>query len=410
MYERIRVVGIIAVLLGCWIMAGQALAQPSSDDQSSADETSVVKTIRIATFNASLYGKKAGEIRERLSDRDDLRARRIASVIQTVRPDVLLVNELDYEPGSAPAKLLAQNYFAVAQTNSTDDGQLKPIDYPYLFSAPSNTGIDSSMDLNKDGKLKTGNDSWGYGVYPGQYAMTVYSRFPIQAAEIRSFQNFLWKDMPDALRPVDPKTGSPYYDDTLWSQLRLSSKNHIDVPIQIGDHVLHVLASHPTPPVFDGPEDRNGARNHDEVQFWNHYLTDNAASKNWLIDDAGNSGGLDQDARFVVMGDLNSDPVEGSGRRDAIKKLLGHERVNDTQPKASKADAAERASWYRGPSDVRSKTADFGRNGLMRVDFVIPSRNLSVVDSGVFWPPKSDPKSRWASASDHRMVWIEVKR
>jgi endonuclease/exonuclease/phosphatase family metal-dependent hydrolase len=139
-------------------------------------------------------------------------------------------------------------------------------------------------------------------------------------------------------------------------------------------------------------------------------LSDNADAQNWLVDDAGNSGGLDQDAIFVVMGDLNADPVEGSGRREAIQKLLGHERVNDTQPKASRTDAAERASRYRGPSDIRTKTADFGRNGLMRVDFVIPSRRLRVVDSGVFWPASNDPKSRWANATDHRLVWIEVQR
>jgi hypothetical protein len=39
---------------------------------------------------------------------------------------------------------------------------------------------------------------------------------------------------------------------------RLSSKSHWDVPIVIGRKTVHFLVSHPTPPVFDGPEDRNG--------------------------------------------------------------------------------------------------------------------------------------------------------
>ena len=53
---------------------------------------------------------------------------------------------------------------------------------------------------------------------------------------------------------------------------RLSSKSHWDVPIRIGRETVHFLVSHPTPPVFDGPEDRNGTRNHDEIRFWADYV------------------------------------------------------------------------------------------------------------------------------------------
>ena len=35
---------------------------------------------------------------------------------------------------------------------------------------------------------------------------------------------------------------------------------------------FHLLASHPTPPVFDGDEDRNGKRNHDEVRLIADYI------------------------------------------------------------------------------------------------------------------------------------------
>ncbi len=86
----------------------------------------------------------------------------------------------------------------------------------------------------------------------------------------------LWSRMPDAIRPVDPDSDKPYYDDETWNSLRLSSKNHIDVPIVIDKQTVHVLACHPTPPVFDGPEDRNGCRNHDEIRFWIDYLAGEA--------------------------------------------------------------------------------------------------------------------------------------
>ena len=42
--------------------------------------------------------------------------------------------------------------------------------------------------------------------------------------------------------------------------------------MQIGTELLDVLAAHPTPPSFDGPEKRNVARNRDEIGFWTAYL------------------------------------------------------------------------------------------------------------------------------------------
>jgi 3-phytase len=81
--------------------------------------------------------------------------------------------------------------------------------------------------------------------------------------------------MPDALLPDDPSTPAPndWYSAEELAAFRLSSKSHWDVPIEIGGAVVYVLVSHPTPPVFDGPEDRNGTRNNDEIRFWADYVT-----------------------------------------------------------------------------------------------------------------------------------------
>ena len=103
-------------------------------------------------------------------------------------PDVLLVNEFDYSGDDAPA-LFNDNYL---------DGQ-----YPYFFTAPVNTGVDSGLDLDRNGELGGPGDAWGFGQFPGQYGMVVYSKFPIGTDSVRTFQNFLWKDMPDSLLPRD---------------------------------------------------------------------------------------------------------------------------------------------------------------------------------------------------------------
>ncbi len=63
----------------------------------------------------------------------------------------------------------------------------------------------------------------------------------------------------------------------------------------------------------------------------------------------------------------------------------------------------------------RYDTADFSEPpGNIRVDYVLPSKNLPVLDGGVFWPASTNPLSRLTGvwpfpSSDHRLVWIDTK-
>ena len=349
------------------------------------------KSIRIATYNVSLYGKVSGAVADRLKSGTDKQAKSIAAIIQTVRPDILLLNEIDHDLDAKTVKLLRDAYLAIGK----DDRE--GIDYPFVYSAASNTGVISGMDLNRTGRSDEPEDAWGFGVYPGQYAFAVLSRYPIDVNAIRTFQTFAWAKLPGALRPTLPDTQAFYYSDEVWDALRLSSKNHVDVPVDLNGQTLHVLACHPTPPVFDGPEDRNGCRNHDEIAFWSHYLENSAA----LVDDVGKAGGLSQDATFVIMGDLNSDPVDGGSRPGAIRTLLQHKRIIDPLP--------QRVSGVEAtPENERHDTADFGTVGELRVDYVLPSSNLTVTEAKVFWPATGQKGSDWIHASDHRMVWIDA--
>jgi endonuclease/exonuclease/phosphatase family metal-dependent hydrolase len=165
--------------------------------------------------------------------------------------------------------------------------------------------------------------------------------------------------------------------------------------------------------VFDGPEDRNGARNGDELRLWREYLDDDPIDRDWLCDDAGRCGGLSSGARFVIAGDLNNDPIDGDGRRDAIRALIEHPRVlRHPAPRSNGAIAAARAAGganaaHRG--DPAEDTGDFGpKVGNLRLDYVLPSTGLRVVASGVFWPLPDDPAAALAAASDHRPVWIDL--
>ena len=373
----------------------------NSDPRFSQDLSARTK-IRVATYNASLHRKQLGELVQDLSDPNNAQAKKIAEIIQRIRPDILLINEIDYQEDGAPARLLRDNYLAIGQNG------LQPMEYRYIYAPATNTGVPSEMDLDNDGNSTGPNDCFGFGIYPGQYALAVYSRFPI--GDGRCFQTFLWSDMPGAVKPQAPDSESPFYPPEVWQELRLSSKNHCDVPIQIpGNQVLHFLVSHPTPPVFDGAEDRNGARNHDEIRFWTDYISPSDVN-GYLVDDRGGRGGLEADSLFVIAGDLNSDPLDGDSRQIAIQTLLNHPRVQDPLP-ASQGGVAASERNQRTAAQTGDPQYDTSRwsSGNYRVDYVLPSSSLTVIGAGVFWPLSDDPTHELISASDHRLVWVDVQ-
>jgi len=370
--------------------------------------------VRFATFNASLNRNAVGELVADLSTTTNAQARTVAEIIQRNHPDVLLINEFDFVAGGEAARLFQDNYLSISQNGGT------PIVYPYRFIAPSNTGIPSGFDLDNNGSIGGGNDALGFGAFPGQFGMAVYSKFPIDLNGVRTFQTFLWKDMPGALLPDDPATPQPadFYSAAELDVFRLSSKSHWDLPIGIGGQTVHFLVSHPTPPVFDGPEDRNGLRNFDEIRFWADYLFRNRSG--YIYDDNGRSGGLTPGEKFVIAGDMNSDPVDGDSRPGAAQQLLEHPLINSGFAPESQG-AIQQALLQGGANathrgDPRYDTADFadGTPGNLRVDYVLPNRSLRVLDGAVFWPLNTDPLFGLVGvfpfpSSDHRLVWVDLK-
>ncbi len=377
------------------------------------------KTVRFATFNASLNRNEEGKLVKDLSTPDNQQAKNVAEIIQRVRPDVLLINEFDWSEDGTPPQLFQKNYLSISQNGS------EPIEYPFRVFLPVNTGIPSGCDLDNDGMVIMdpgtrgyGNDCFGFGQFPGQYGMLLLSRYPFaDIGPMRTFQKFLWKDMPGAMLPTK-EDGSPWYSDDELAVLPLSSKSHWDVGLKIGTATVHVLASHPTPPAFDGPEDRNGKRNHDEIRLWRDYLD----QSRFLVDDGGAPLPMwIVPPSIVLMGDMNADPSDGGSIPGAIQQLLDHPRVNSSFTPSS--DGAVDASTLQGgkntsqKGDPRFDTADFSDRengpGNLRCDYVLPSNDLTVLGGGVFWPATPDPLHRLVemnpvASSDHRMVWLDV--
>jgi len=375
--------------------------------------------LRIATFNIAMGLQEKGQLGQNLANGQEPHLQQVAEILQRVRPDIVVLNEFDYDPEFDAADLFNEHYLAKSW-----NGQ-PTIQYSYSFRGPVNTGVDSGLDLDGNGKTGEPQDAWGYGNFPGQYGMLVLSRFPIRQQATRTFQLFPWSALPAAQRPFYPD-GSSYYPDDIWKQLRLSSKSHWDLLIDVNGHALHFLVYHPTPPVFDGPEDRNGKRNHDENRFWIEYL--GPGDSDYIVDDKGGTGGLDEGAIFVIAGDLNADPLDGdsvSGElladahdgdstASAIGQLQASPLINAScTPLSSggrEASVVQGGKNRQHKGDPAADTSDFDdeRTGNLRLDYVLPSRNIAVRGCGVFWPAESEVGHDLVSASDHRLVWLDV--
>ncbi|MDP3871755.1 MAG: endonuclease/exonuclease/phosphatase family protein [Methyloversatilis sp.] len=416
------------------------------------------ETVRFATFNASLNRDAAGDLLSDLANPGAIgvstsvanriqQARNVAEIAQRVNADVLLVNEFDFDLNGTPtassapmglgyssqgAQLFQQNFLSVGQGNAVR-GLTSGIDYAYRYTPNTNTGLASGFDLNNNGVVSGGDDAFGFGNYGGQYGFTIYSKYEIVG--VRSFQTFLWKDMPGNLLTNDPTANklADFYSQDEINALRLSSKNHVDVTVRINGQDVHFLTAHPTPPTFDGAEDRNGKRNHDEIRFWSDYV--NGAG--YIYDDQGGTGGLAAGAKFVIAGDYNADPFDGDSYQGAINQLLGDPLVNTSLTPASAGGTA--AATYPSNNgtanqshtgDPQYDTADFSDSapGNLRVDYVLPSANLEMTDAGIFWPVDPDTSvpnttgdlfdlvgtfrdpNLYANlaSSDHKAVWVDV--
>ncbi len=355
----------------------------------SASAEAETGTLRIATFNPELRRAGPGLLLRDILAGDDPQVLTARDLILQVRPDILLLTRFDYD-----LELRALRAFE-ALLRAGGPG------FDHLFALRPNTGMPTGLDLDGDGRTGGPADAQGFGDFSGQGGMAILSRYPIAAGKARDFSAMLWKDLPGATLPEALPGADP---EALGAVLRLSSVAHWDVPILAGcGPPLRLLAYHATTPAFDGPEDRNGLRNRDENLFWLRYL-DGALP--WTP----------PDGPFVLLGDANLDPADGDGRREAIRALLDDPRLQDPAPRSARGTRAARLQGganmaHRG--DPALDTADWRDDpgpGNLRVDYVLPSAGLEIVDSGLAWADAG----REPSAGEgppllrHALVWVDI--
>ncbi len=304
---------------------------------------------------------------------EDPKVAALVQVIVALDADILLLTGIDYDLRGAALAALAARLTAAGAP------------YPHRLALRPNTGIATGFDLDGNGRLGEPRDAMGYGRFAGAAGMAILSRLPVDTEHIRDFSGFLWADLPGTLMPDQ--------DPAIRAMQRLSTTGMYEVPIVTDSGPINLLVYYATPPVFDGPEDRNGSRNHDETAFWSHLI-------------AGDLPFEPPRTPFVLLGQPNLDPMDGEGRRMAITALLSNPALKDPAPRGSHARVDPGQS-----GDAARDTALYPGLGGLRVEQILPSADLTVTAAGVMWPQDSDPlAAALTKASRHRPVWVDIAR
>ncbi|WP_254919066.1 endonuclease/exonuclease/phosphatase family protein [Oceanicola sp. 22II-s10i] len=310
--------------------------------------------------------------------RGDPQVAAVQAVIDRAGAEILLLAGIDHD-GAAQA------------LSALNAGLAEP--YPHIAGLPGNAGIDSGLDLNGDGRRGTPHDMQAWGRFSGQGAMALLSRHAIDHDGIIDLTGLLWRDLPDS--GIVDHNGQRGAAAKGADVLRLSTGGHWIVPLILpGGGTLTLLAFRAGPPVFDGPEDRNGWRNRDEVLIWRHLLDGRL--------------GPAPAPPLIVAGGANLDPADGEGHRDAIRTLLSDPRLQDPRPATPGGSIAANAG-HKG--DPARDTVDWTDPvpGNLRVDYLLPSAGLRIRAAGGIWPPPDDPFAPTVTtASRHRLIWVDI--
>ena len=303
----------------------------------------------------------------------------MVEVIALIAPDILVLQGVDYDAESRALTALRNEIAAYG------------LQYDALFALRPNTGIQTGHDMDGDGRLAEPEDAQGFGEFSGQGGLAVVSRFPIDSAAAHDFSSLLWRELPGATLPS--WDGAPYPNGEAQDSWRLAAVAHWVVPVVLPSGPIHIMAFHASAPVFDGPEDRNGLRNRDQLRFWKLYLD-------------GQFGSAPQ-VRFVLAGQTNQDPLDAEGIKSGIKNLLADPRLQDPLP-MRKGVAAAQAGHLTDPR-LDTVAWPMPEPGQLRVSYVLPSADWTVASAGVHWPPDTTAAGKVAAtASRHRMVWVDL--
>ncbi|MBW2522711.1 MAG: endonuclease/exonuclease/phosphatase family protein [Deltaproteobacteria bacterium] len=343
-------------------------------------------SVRIAQFNVQ------GLSTDKLLDPANGQVRAVTEIVARFDPDILCIEELEYDLEGVPVAEQvpgrfdggAQNAARIAAAlNAATSGA----PYEHTLITLSNSGFLWAGPDN--GVLEFGSRGAGeladmnYGIV---------SRYPILKDQVRVVTDVAWSDLPDNVTAqMQSEIGA-----VVPEGYPLFSKALVIAPIDVDGEVLVIVLLHPVPPIIYPTWPY---RNHDEL-----------GGARALLD--GVLPGVDplpEDARFVLVGDLNADPDDGDSLPGAIRQLLDHPRLVPYQPEGA-GTGGNNPQRNTNVSDCPSTTPiDPTASFQLQLDYLMPSATIGEpLDGGVFFPAESADFDLACRGSDHMMLWAEL--
>ncbi|MBY5993997.1 endonuclease/exonuclease/phosphatase family protein [Ferrimonas balearica] len=421
------------------------LLSACSDSSSTKNFTG---TLRFATFHVDMaydnsqgYNQLLGELSAPAAQQPE-RLRNLAAVIQQRyqerQPDVLLLTGFSTDmlgevADDTAIRLFQENYLAVAQGPDLD-----PISYSHYLVATTNSGFRmSGHDVNGDGREgQLPEDAQGRGHFHGQDAFVLLSKYPLDAGNARTFRDFKWQDVNQAVKP-NHADGSAM-DQNTWEAMSVMSTNFVDVAMRLPDgRQISLLATQlESQWPRDGSDysDFHHKRNGAQLRFITDYISSKSSDADYLVDDEGRRGGVNLSRPFVLMGNLNNDEDHYAktvtvGERQshrlnngAMAQMLTYSellRYNGNVNYDPNTPGSTAGDLYAGQTDSNHYhplvwTGLYGA----RMDYVLAHNDLSIAGSGIFWPLDGEDGFQWfydaegqpdpALSSHQRLVWVDI--
>lgn len=353
--------------------------------------------IRVAVFDTSLSGRVPGMMLRALQREEAKQLEAVIDVVDHAYADILVLGGLDWDADLA----------AIARLR--DRLNARGLGYRYLFAPPQSGGRDSGLDLDRDGRTGGAGDALAWGRWAGADSLAVLSRFPIDTDASRDFGPVLWADAAPDLLPRLPD-GHHWLSPRARAALPLGGHGPFDVALTLpGAGPVRLIVAHVTPPAFDGPERRNRLRHRAELRFLSRYLQGARAT------DARGRTQPFAGQLLALAGILNADPADGQGDHGAVASFIAA-GLQDAYPASAGAvlDAARQGGVNASQAgDPRLDTADWpdrpGFPGNLRVDYVLPGTDTTILGSGVVWPAQGALMDAVRDASSHRLVWVDIE-
>lgn len=399
---------------------GQPLRRSAAEPSTSTVEKDG-EDLRVATLDAGLTDRDAETLLADLRTGDDAAAGTVAATAQSADPDVLVLTGVTYDEEEAIARTLNSRYLSVGQ-DGRDGLRLR-----HVYTEPTNSGLGSGADLDGDGRVGGPGDALGWGAHPGQLGMVVFSTEPIDEDAVRTVSEFRWQDLPAGSMP-ETLDGSMQR-----AVARLTSTSLWDIPLEVGDGHLHLIATASTGVRSDRPVD--ALRAVDERRLLADYVSEEPGSAWYLTDDEGRAGGLAADEPFVVAGapataetlsatladadddsgeELGEDSAQVVEEAAAERVLLDAERLQDPEPEAvTDQPVDERPDALAGSDPLATRFLADGED--LRASYVLPDAELSVEGAGIFWPAVDEFGFELVDPLDvdvpqDRLVWTDIAR